>query len=170
MSFDHKAYEFDWTKFEVELGPVLRAALETGDASVLEYFLQVHVTACKNPYDGTPLDNDWREQLSVGDIQEIGDFALTKYYEPSDDFGLHESWVELSSSLSTAQQKALLGQAFGPLGTPFDPGRQGSYLQPPLMVAESLDLLTSVPNMEIRTFRGTLSAVVKRMKGVYVTF
>ena len=170
MSFDHKAFEFDWTYFEVELAPLLHLALVTGDTSGLERFIASNKDNCKYPYDGSRLDDDWKEQLEVGDIQELSDFALTKYYEPFEEFGLNDAWIEVSELLTAVQRTALLGQTVGPAGALFDPGRQGSYFQSPQTVSNSVDQLRTLQHPDIMEFLSRLRAVAERKKGLYVTF
>jgi hypothetical protein len=99
MSFDHKAFAFEWTSFHSEMAELLGRALRSGDPSSLEKFIDSNISACSSPYDGEKLDADWRKALEVGGLQEIADFALTKYYDPAADHGLHEEWADIESGL-----------------------------------------------------------------------
>jgi hypothetical protein len=117
MSFSHKAFAFSWESFAEELTPLLSQALASERDAALEAFIERNISACSSPYDGEPLGSNWKELLEVGTTQELGDFALTKYYEPTQDFGLGEAWGELEAALLAPQRAALLGTAFGQPGS-----------------------------------------------------
>ena len=171
MSFDHKAFAFEWASFQKEMAGVLGHALRTGDASNLERFVDANVSACASPYDGEKLDAGWRRSLGVAGLQEVADFALTKYYDPSDDHGLHEEWSEVESGLSESARLALLGTPFREgSDAVFDPGMMGSYFQSPEQVRASLATLRAVDAKELASYVRFLSTVVREAKGLYVTF
>lgn len=166
MSFDHKAFEFDWQAFSNEMLPWLSEALAADDCERLSAFVDARVSACRSPYDGEPLSRNWRAMLEVGDAQEIADFALTKYYDPTDDHGLSDAWMEPDAALSTDMKAALLGQAIAQ----FDPGRQGSYFLAPADATKSGELLQNAQDSSLREFGSFVTQASRRGHGVYVTF
>jgi hypothetical protein len=91
MSMCHKAFVFEWPAFERRLAPILFSSLSTNDRSALLQFIRANRTACKDPYEGEPLGPNWEEQLTTTGVQEAGDFALTCFYNPADDFGCMRS-------------------------------------------------------------------------------
>jgi len=170
MSFDHKAFQFDWESFLSELALPMNQALAQDDAAPLRRFVEINRSQCSSPYDGEPLDLNWQALLEAGDVQEFADFALTKYYKPNDDFGIGGIWLELTDSLDPRQKHALLGQPFGLSNAPFDPGRQGSYFQTPAEVKQSLLDLSRSGKADIAVFHRNLVSVAANGKGLYVTF
>ena len=170
MSFDHKAFAFEWTSFHTEMAELLGRALRTGDPSSLEKFIDSNVSACSSPYDGEKLDSDWRKSLEVGGLQEIADFALTKYYDPAADHGLHEEWADIESGLSEEARQALLGTAFGEGKGLFDPGLMGSYFQTPEGVRASLATLRPLDEESLEKYVRFLASLAEEAKGLYVTF
>jgi len=170
MSFDHKAFEFEWESFSTELAPLLAASLSNNDTSRLHAFIKSNVASCASPYDGEPLSQEWESLLEVGGVQEMADFALTKYYSPLNNFGLSENWVSLEPLLNPEQKMALLGKPFGNASSLFDPGCQGSYFQTPAMVANSVSVLANSPSREICEYFCVLGTIAVKKKGLYVTF
>lgn len=64
MPMAHKAYAFDWKAFEIdEFSTLLVQALESDDASLLICYIENHRHSLKDPYEGDPLDENWREML-----------------------------------------------------------------------------------------------------------
>ena len=171
MSFDHKAFAFDWGSFQAEMAGLLGQALRTGNAANLERFIDANLSGCASPYDGEKLDAGWRRSLGIAGLQEIADFALTKYYDPSDDHGLHEEWGEVESGLPESARYALLGTPFREgSDAVFDPGMMGSYFQSPEQVRASLVTLRAVDAKELESYVRFLASVVRETKGLYVTF
>jgi hypothetical protein len=131
MSMSQKAFVFDHARFERELRERLLAALAADDARPLEAFINANQEAIKDAYEGEAVRPDWRNQFRPADAQAYADFALTKYYEPSDDLGLDTDWPEANAALEQAglQGALLLGSALATSdgAVTFDPGRQGSY-------------------------------------------
>lgn len=170
MSMVHKAYAFDWDRFAAELLGILMEALETNDPSCLLQDIDAHRAHLTDPYEGQPLPEDWRSRLEVGDIEELSDYALTRFYNPNQDCGLSEAWLILSDHLPESVQTALLGSPIGPSGRPFDPGRMGSYFQTPAQARQSLEAVATVDMSAIRSYRELLETCVQKGLGVYVTF
>jgi len=166
MSFSHKAFAFDWSAFELELAPTLKLGLQRGDTKLLESFIEVHRKSLRDPYEGEPLPEDWRDLLEAGDVQELADFALTRYYLPSEDFGVGEEWSVFSEKVSEAERHAMLGSAF----ENFDPGRMGSYFQSSRAAAASLQALQNLGAGTAETFKTGLRKAVNSGLGIYVTF
>jgi hypothetical protein len=170
MSFDHKAYFFDWWAFERELLPLFRQGFSAASAQALAAFIDENVNTCRRPYDGEPLTVSWRESLEVGDPQELADFALTKYYDPSDNCGLGTDWLPLDERLAEDGRAALLGFPIGPTDNLFDPGRQGSYFHSPRSLVDALKILRSVHAPGLEQYLSFLEAAARSDRGVYVTF
>ena len=171
MSFDHKAFSFNWSGFQSELAPLLSRSLSAGDSTGLVAFVEAHLTSCSNPYDGEQLEPGWNQLLEVGDIQELADFALTKYYDPAADHGLSGAWAKVELDLPPPARLALLGEAFSSASDVlFDPGRMGSYFQSPSRAQESLFVLQELDRPEIGEFVGFLRRIVAESNGLYVTF
>jgi len=166
MSFDHKAFAFDWQAFQSEMLPWFKQALEADDCKKFQAFVARNLDDCRNPYEGEPLEEDWEETVDVTDVQQLADYALTKFYEPSDSHGLSDAWMELDESLAPEIKHALLGRAI----EGFDPGRQGAYFLSPAEAKQSADLLQSVADREIREYARFLAQTAGEGRGVYVTF
>lgn len=166
----HQAFAFDWNAFELNFGRILLTALKTDSGAELAEFIQQERVWLTDPYNGDPLPENWRALLETGDVQELADFALTRYYSVRDDHGVGGSWLALHDSLTEGQSQALLGAPFGHRDRLFDPGRLGSYFQSPVMACESLAALAGLAVEEVGPFRELLTACVARRLGVYVTF
>jgi hypothetical protein len=166
----HKAFAFDWNAFDLDFGIILLTALDTDDGTELAEFIQQERDRLTDPYIGDPLPEDWRGLLESGDVQELADFALTRYYRVRDDHGVGGAWLGLSESLTEGQSRALLGVPFGGGDRLFDPGRIGSFFQSPVMARESLAALAGLAAEEVRPFRELLTRCVARRLGVYITF
>jgi hypothetical protein len=180
MSMSHKAFVFDYARFERELRERLLAALASDDARPLEAFISVNREALKDPYEGEALAGNWREIFRPADVQAHADFALTKYYDPSDDIGLGSDWEVVSQAVEQAglDGKLVLGTA---LATPdlavyFDPGRQGAYFQSEAMVKKHLAQLSALeaPGNDradcLSALRRMLGSAALEGRGLYVTF
>jgi hypothetical protein len=165
MSFDHKAFEFAWPEFAQQLLPTLSRSLEHNETESLQGFIAANLAFCRNPYSGAALSPSWESSLEVGDVQELGDFALTRYYNPIDDHGLGSEWLTIEQRLSASEKAALLGSAL----LRFDPGRQGSYFQTASQAAASARLLGTA-NLGLTTYQSFLTQAASKGLGVYVTF
>jgi hypothetical protein len=139
VSMSHKAYAFDWSAFaRDELHNILLDALSSGDTNGLIRYIEANQDHIKDYYEGGPLSDNWRNVLANFDVQEFGDFALTRFYDPQKDSGLGIEWRGIDEHLSETDQAVLLGTPFGSSSAYFDPGRQGSYFQTPREVVRSL--------------------------------
>ncbi len=170
MSMCHKAYALDYEAFAAELAPVLYRALETGHHDELAALIDANQSRLTLPWDGDPIPADWRSVLEQGHDHELGDLALTKYYDPAEDHGVQEHWLSIDEALPEMLRASLLGAPFGPKGNLFDPGRMGSYFQSAAMAAQSRQLLLGRTEPETEPFRDLLEHVVQSNQGVYVTF
>ena len=163
MSMEHKAFDFDWESFQTEFFPIICSALASGDKSPLLNFIELNHKEITDPYEGEALDEEWQTDIAVLPIQEVADFALTKYYSVVDEFGIGESWIELSDKLNQREVDALLGSSI----QGFDPGGYGSYFQSLSQLRKSIKDLTCVEDPIVKQHVGDLSRVTK---GLYVTF
>lgn len=179
MPMSHKAFAFDWQAFQPdELPGLLTSALETGDPSRVLAYVERNRAVLKDPYEGDPLGEGWKDQLGNRDVHEYGDYALTRFYDPAADHGLGYCWNEIDDTLPDEDRKVLLGSPLGPGHNRFDPGRYGSYFQTPGQVVESLarvrefDLswLDEYDRGFVRRFVGLLEECVAGGLGLYITF
>jgi hypothetical protein len=166
----HKAYALDHEAFAAELAPILYRALETGHRDELVALIDANQCRLTFPWDGTRLPRDWRSVLERGDAHELGDLALTRYYNAAEDHGLQEYWLAVEEALPELLRAALLGAPFGPTMNLFDPGRMGSYFQTAATAAESRERLLGRTEREMESFIELLEQVVQANRGVYVTF
>ena len=166
----HKAFAFDWTSFDRDLHAILVSALQDAEASHLVRFIDDNLDFIRDPYEGERLQPDWKTQLqNVDDVQELGDFALTRYYAPDSDAGIGGAWLDLDESIEQLRDK-MLGHAIGPPDNLFDPGRMGSYFQTPALVAELSVGVQRVAHPYFVDFQTMLQGAVVNGSGLYVTF
>lgn len=170
MPMEHKAYAFDWSRFEFDLHPLLVEALTANDTSGLEVFIEQQLAELTDPYEGESLPADWRDTLENRDVHEYGDYALTRFYDPADCWGVGYEWARLSDELPEPAANALLGFRVGPAENLFDPGRYGSYFQTSARVRESLAALQPHACPELAEYLGLLERCAGEQRGVYVTF
>jgi len=160
---EHKAFDFFWNSFEEELLPILQTALNNENSELLLNFIDLNLKHISDPYEGDLLMDNWRDELNILPIQDIADYALTKYYSVDKPFGLGESWVDIRDNLTKKEVDALLGSAFDN----FDPGCYGSYFQSIDELKINTTLLSKVKNSTIESYVDDLSKV---SNGLYVTF
>lgn len=179
MSMSHKAYAFDWDAFQRDdLPRLLDRALATEDLAPLAAYIKRNRENLKDPYEGDPLADDWQNHLENRDVHEYGDFALTRFYDPAEDCGLGHCWNRIDRAIEEEDRDILLGLCLGPEHKRFDPGRYGSYFQPPGQVAQSLARLRGLDlswleerdKVLFRSFDGLLEECVDGGLGLYVTF
>jgi hypothetical protein len=148
----------------------LGSNLRDGDTTRLVEFGDRHRESPRDPNEGERLGDDWAGGLGGGDVQEVADFLLTRYYDPTEYLGLGEAWLGLEDRLDAEQRRALLGQPFGPEGATFDPGRMGSYFQDGAAVRRSLVVPRQATRPELRGFISLLEQAVGSARGLCVTF
>jgi hypothetical protein len=170
MPMEHKAYAFDWARFDLDLHPLLVEALTTNETAGLEAYIAQHLSELTDPYEGEPLSADWRDTLGNRDVHEYGDYALTRFYDPADSWGIGYEWVRLSDELPEPAGHAMLGFPVGPADNLFDPGRYGSSFQTSSEVGESLAVLGCVGHSELARYLELLERCAAQQRGVYVTF
>lgn len=85
---EHKAYIFDYDSFKIQLIPTLIDALKNNNKENLINFIQYNIKDLKDPDDILTVDEVWQNIKQDGDIDELGDLALTKFYDSSEDIGL----------------------------------------------------------------------------------
>jgi len=172
---EHKAFLFEYDQFEAELLPVLLKALQGHECSLLIAFIQHNIECLCAPYEGEPLTTTWESMMETKDAHQYGDFALTKYYNPTADIGLGLIWQHVQKILPTNQVTSpVLGSLVGADEPPFDPGKMGPYFQSHVQVFENCQLL-----QELRLYHSTceideavnmLEQALQARKGLYVTF
>lgn len=171
MSMSHKAFAFDWRRFESdELYTLITRALESNQVACLVAYIEKHLPELKDPYEGVPLDQTWQELLDNRDVHEYSDFALTRFYDPAADLGVAEEWIEIDRSLTEAERGVFLGFPIHAAKTAFDPGRMGSYFQTPEQVSESLKIVNQLAITSIASFKRLLESCSQHRLGIYVTF
>lgn len=172
----HKAFALDWDGFDRLLRPVLVRALVTDDSAELIGFVETHRERLCDPDEHTPLPTDWRVGADLGDVQRLGELALTRFYDPAADDGLWYGWLPHFDALPPPVQRATLGETVRGGDRLFDPGRLGSYFQSPFQVLESADLLgASQLNVgedagDFNRFALLLDRCAADGFGLYVTF
>lgn len=171
---NHQAYAFDYASFEADLRPLLCQALQSQDPEQLAAWIDANLDALTDPYEGEALADDWRDLLETGDVQEHGDFALSKFYDFDLEMGLADDWRAVDERLAQlgASGSLLLGTSL----PGFDPGGAGSYFQSEAEVRQSLATLTSLverePQLatELAPALGMLQQAARSKRGLYVTF
>lgn len=170
MPKEHRAYAFDWLRFEADLQPLLVQALADDDPAGLEAYIDRHRGELKNPRDGTPLAANWRETGRGYSVQEYGSYALTRFYDPAGCHGIGHQGARLSEELPLWIGITLTGSPIGPPGRQFDPAQIGSYFQTPKRVRESVAVLRESPLPEAAGYLALLERCAAEGRGVYVTF
>lgn len=134
-------------------------------------YIEAHREQIKDPNEGYPIPSNWQTTLLNGDVQELADFALTRFYDPAADGGLGETWLIAEGAIPEQDRSALLGTPIGHPDHEFDPGRQGSYFQTPEQVTESLRRLERCGHeIELESYIQLLQRCSDQGLGVYVTF
>jgi hypothetical protein len=168
MCLNHKAFAFDWCAFQRHLAPILYDALSSNSISELTGFIEHHHSELNDPHFGHPLPEDWQSCMKNCDAQVYGEYALTLYYSPTNDFGVGDSWRSFSTDSDL--QNAMRGEPFGPLHNHFDPSGLGSYFQTPDDFVSSLRILTRHRKNELIRFIDLIERCGVEGLGIYVTF
>lgn len=170
MPREHRAYVFDWPRFEADLYPLLVQALADDDPAGLEAYIDRHHSELKNPRDGAALTAAWREAGDGRSVQRYGSYALTRFYDPADCHGIGYEGARLSEELPLWIGITLIGSPIGPPGRQFDPGQNGSYFQTPKRVRESVAILRENLLPEVAGYLALLERCAAEGRGLYVTF
>ncbi|MFC4476045.1 hypothetical protein [Flavobacterium chungangensis] len=130
MSIEHKSFLFNTSAFTKELSEIILTAGETDNEKLLISFINQNLNDLKSPYSGEELTSAWIEELETEDIQELADFAMTKYYNPDEELGLSYSWELLLESFDELDLKFnneyyILGKSLDSENFTLDPGRMG---------------------------------------------
>lgn len=130
MSMEHKSFLFNTSAFTKELSEIILTAGETDNEKLLITFINQNLNDLKSPYSGEELTAEWVEELETEDIQELADFAMTKYYNPDEELGLSYSWELLLESFDELDLKFnneyyILGKSLDSENFTLDPGRMG---------------------------------------------
>src|SRR5437016_6313326 len=133
MSTQHRAFPVDCAGFIAELAPILYRSLETGNVEPLARFIDEHRARLLEPDEWEPLDENWRDQVEPLDAHQLGDLALTAYYDPTSDIGLGTAWEDVFNDLAretdSDTDQLFFGEPFGPPGNEFNPGKLGSFFR-----------------------------------------
>ncbi len=174
---DHKAFLFDYDSFERELRGILEDALRSGDNSGLVAFINANLGDLRDPYEGEPLGADWVAMIETQDPHQYGDFALTKYYNPTADIGLGVAWESLQELIASdplLTESPVLGSTIGPKNNLFDPGKMGSYFQNAQQVRQSLRYVLGLAKKEqvkdLDRAIQMLQEAADASTGLYITF
>ena len=177
MPSEHKAFAFDYDLFAQELMPLLVNALESRTTSGLAQFIDLNLGRLRYPNDGATLGPDWRTTAEYHTPDEYGDFALTKYYQDNN-IGIGYEWEEVRDIIMAARPDLkvlpILGDAIGPVHSPFNPGKLGSYFQTYEQAVANLSLARTLAEEWgsdlLGSTVGMLDAAVQHRLGLYVTF
>lgn len=173
---EHKAFLFDESSYAREFAPILKKALEINDINSIRHFVNSHISLIKDPYEGNLLDSDWETLVEIKDAEQYGDFALTKYYDPTQDIGLGHFWSDISDILGSGLSHLALGEVIRSGNKIFDPGKMGSYVQSKENVIRNSILLKEeiVKNSDLEAPLSRLKNMLKRAVesglGLYCTF
>jgi hypothetical protein len=167
---EHKAFAFDFGAFNRELRPILERALRGGATTELRKFILDHRDSLVDPYEGEPLAEDWEDALEYKDAHQYGDFALTRYYDPTQDIGLRSSWRAMENTIGVQSDlpSPLLGRTIGDVTNWFDPGKMGSYFQSSEDVADNLARIRS--HLRASDLRDVIAMLEGAPRGLYITF
>lgn len=153
MTMEHKAFLFNTEQFNKQLRPIILAAGNNNDLTLLHDYITENIGKVRSTYSGELLENDWENELELGNIQELADFSLTCLYDPEDDLGLSYSWDILMEVLKTLSSK--LDAEYCILGRPLetdtfrlDPGGMGmgfvQMIDTPLILQDLIHLRDAV--------------------------
>jgi hypothetical protein len=99
--------------------------------AALTAFVETNLDQLSLPWTAEPVDAGWRDEIDSNDPHQMGDLALTAFYDPGDDLGLGPEWLSSMKEepdyemLDDHAQVLVLGQPFGPSSNLFDPGKMG---------------------------------------------
>jgi hypothetical protein len=159
-----------WSSFASDVLPLLVDALTTNVPGKLVACIDRYLAELTDPYEGDSLPADWQDALQNRDVHEYGDYALTRFYDPADCWGIGYEWTLLDDELPPPASNAVLGSVVGPAENRFDPGRYGSFFWTSDQVGWSLAVLQSLDRPELVRFLALLERCVAEERGLYVTF
>lgn len=127
---EHKSFLFNTSAFKKELSEIILTAGDTENEDLLTCFINENLEDLKSPYSGEELTGEWEEELGTEDVQELADFAMTKYYNPDEELGLSYNWDTLLESFDKLDLKFnseyyILGESLKSENFNLDPGRMG---------------------------------------------
>ncbi|MBL0736342.1 hypothetical protein JI750_05565 [Flavobacterium sp. GN10] len=127
---EHKSFLFNTSAFIKELSEIILTAGDTENETLLISFINENLDNLKSPYSGEKLTKEWHEELETEDIQELADFALTKYYNPDQELGLSFVWESLLELFDDLDLKYnceyyILGEFLSYKNFTLDPGKMG---------------------------------------------
>jgi hypothetical protein len=178
MSTQHKAFVFDHDGFSRDLASILYRALESGDLEPMVQFIEQNRMRLRDPHALTPLDEHWRDKVDLREVQQLGDVALTAYYDPREEIGLLEGWEEVLDDVGREVDgdavRLLFGEPFGPPQRRFNPGKLGSFFRPWDTVHQHRERLARVMAGDhwsdtIADLDGVLREADEARRGLYVT-
>lgn len=178
MSIEHKAFIFDYEMFELELKDILELAIDSNDSTGLKQFIDLNINDITDPYEGERLSENWYEMLESENAQHYGDFALTKFYNPTEDIGLGYEWIKIEDMLSNniGESISILGKPIGKIDNYFDPGKMGSYFQSLSMLVNSRNEIILLKKNNKKLFEILVPVIqmfdsaIRSEKGLYVSF
>ena len=179
MSMNHNAFVFDYSTFLTELRPLLVQALAANESLRLMAWIEANRSSLVDPYEGKKLGPNWEKEFTKRDVQEYGDIALTKYYDPINSIGLDDAWQDVGETLQEhgLGEEIILGTPVGTKERLFDPGGMGSYFQSPAAVLANQQKIEGVlrnpgasgrDNLE--SALAMLTAATAKNMGLYITF
>lgn len=83
--------------------------LFANNTTQLVAFINRELDHLTDPDEGGSLSIGWQSAPEKGDVQELSDFAFTRYYNVLADLGPGDQWLALEASLRELQAMALFG-------------------------------------------------------------
>ncbi|RAT96299.1 hypothetical protein [Brevibacillus sp. Leaf182] len=146
---EHKAFLFDTSGFDRELRKIIITSGENNDPNSLIEYIMNNKGKIRSVYTGELLEIDWQNELELGNVQELADFALTRFYSPEDDSGLSYSWDGVLEALKMLPTRfnpeyCVLGRSIESEKFRLDPGGMGMGIvqseDVPLILKDLIDL------------------------------
>lgn len=88
----HRAYLFDFEKYELSVKAVLEEFYQSNKTEYAERYIRNNFDKLKSPYTGKPLHIEDIEKITQTDAREYISYILTECYEPACDIGLNYMW------------------------------------------------------------------------------
>lgn len=127
---EHKAFLFDTQGFDQELRKIIVTSGEENEPKPLHEYIVNNIGKVRSVYTRELLENNWENELELGGVQELADFAMTCFYSPEDDRGLSYLWdapLETLKMLPTKMDPEyyILGHPIESETFSLDPGGMG---------------------------------------------